>query len=51
MGLHHPGFIGRHMLPRAIEEVHAELDRLEHPHLSAWAAQIEQAARAHKGIS
>jgi hypothetical protein len=46
----HPGTEGHHMLARAAEEVDATLGSISQPHLSEWAAAIEERAKRHPGI-
>ena len=49
-GAEHPGSHGAFMLARAMEEIYSEIGNLAQPALSAWARDIEERAKRHKGI-
>jgi hypothetical protein len=47
----HPGHGGAFMLARSAAEIEVALPEIAQSHLSQWAAEIEQAAKRHEGIS
>lgn len=47
----HPGHQGAHMLARAAAEVEAELPGIAAPTLARWAAEVEERAARHPGVT
>jgi len=47
----HPGVRGRHMVANALAEAEAALPTIAEPHLQTWAAEVENTARGHEGVS